>query len=190
MKPGESGRILVVDDQATVAEMTAGLLRALGQEVEVALEGEAARERVSGGRYDLVLCDIMMPGMDGYELCRRLRAEPATALLPVVLVTSLDPQSERVKGIEAGADDFIAKPVNWAELFARVRRLLRVKALQDEIQTLNAVLEERVRTQVDQLQRLGRLKRFFSRQVAEAIVAGGEDILEPPRRGITAVVPD
>src|SRR5258708_8795412 len=131
-----------------------------------------------------------MPGMDGYELCRRLRAGPAPALLPVVLVTSLDPQSERVKGIEAGADDFLAKPVNWAELFARVKRLLRVKALQDEIQTLHAVLQERVRAQVDQLQRLGRLKRFFSRQVAEAIIAGGEDILEPHRREITAVFLD
>ncbi len=190
MKAGESGRILVVDDQRTVAEMTAGLLRNLGHKVQIALDGEAALDEVRGGRFDLVVCDIMMPGMDGYELCRRLRADPATTLLPVVLVTSLDPQSERVKGIEAGADDFLAKPVNWAELFARVRRLLRVKALQDEIQTLNAVLEERVRTQVDQLQRLGRLKRFFSRQVAEAIVAGGEDILEPHRREITAVFLD
>ncbi len=190
MKADESGRILVVDDQRTIAEMTAGLLRNLGHEVRVALDGEAALDQVRGGRFDLVLCDIMMPGMDGYELCRRLRADPATALLPVVLVTSLDPQSERVKGIEAGADDFLAKPVNWAELFARVKRLLRVKALQDEIQTLNAVLEERVRAQVDQLQRLGRLKRFFSRQVAEAIIAGGEDILEPHRREITAVFLD
>ena len=190
MKPGESGRILVVDDQSTVAEMTAGLLRALGHEVKVVLDGEAALEHVSGGGFDLVLCDIMMPGMDGYELCRRLRAEPATALLPVVLVTSLDPQSERVKGIEAGADDFIAKPVNWAELFARVKRLLKVKALQDEIKALNSVLEQRVHSQVDQLQRLGRLKRFFSRQVAEAIVAGGEGILEPHRREITAVFLD
>ena len=190
MKTGESGRILVVDDQRTIAEMTAGLLRNLGHEVQVALDGEAALEAVRGGRFDLVLCDIMMPGMDGYELCRRLRADPATTLLPVVLVTSLDPQSERLKGIEAGADDFLAKPVNWAELFGRVKRLLKVKALQDEIKDLNAMLEERVRGQVDQLQRLGRLKRFFSRPVAEAIIAGGEGILEPHRREITAVFLD
>src|SRR5258708_8903486 len=149
MKAGESGRILVVDDQRTVAEMTAGLLRTLGHKVQIALDGEAALDEVRGGRFDLVLCDIMMPGMDGYELCRRLRADPATTLLPVVLVTSLDPQSERVKGIEAGADDFLAKPVNWAELFARVMRLLRGQALQDEIPTLNAVPQERVRTPVD-----------------------------------------
>ena len=185
-----AGRILVVDDQRTNAEMVAGLLRALGYDVLTALNGEAALARLSGGMIDLVVCDIMMPGMDGYALCRKLRADPATALLPVILVTSLDPQSERVKGIEAGADDFLAKPVNWAELFGRVKRLLRVKALQDEIKTLNARLEERVRDQVAQLERLGRLKRFFSRPVAEAIVAGGEDILAPHRREITAVFLD
>jgi adenylate cyclase len=185
-----TGRILVVDDQRTNAEMVAGLLRALGYEVLTALDGEAALDRVRGGQFDLVICDIMMPGMDGYEVCRRLRADPATALLPVVLVTSLDPQSERLKGIEAGADDFLAKPVNWAELFAQVKRLLRVKALQDEIKSWNAKLEERVRDQVAQLERLGRLKRFFPRQVAEAIVAGGEDILAPHRREITAVFLD
>src|SRR5712675_1612179 len=182
MKRGEAGRILVVDDQRTVAEMTAGLLRNLGHDVQVALDGQAALEHVSAGRFDLVVCDIMMPGMDGYAVCRKLRADPATMLLPVVLVTSGDPQAERIKGIEAGADDFLTKPVNWAELFGRVKRLLRVKALQDEIKDLNAELE--------QLQRLGRLKRFFSRQVAEAIVAGGEDILEPHRREITAVFLD
>jgi adenylate cyclase len=132
----------------------------------------------------------MMPGMDGYELCRRLRESPDTALLPIILVTSLDPQSERVKGIEAGADDFLSKPVNWAELFARVKRLLHVKALQDEIKSLNARLEETVRRQVAELEQLGRLKRFFPRQVAEAIVAQGEGILEPHRREITAVFLD
>jgi two-component system cell cycle response regulator len=86
-----------------------------------------------------------MPGMDGYEMCRRLRADVATALLPVVLVTSLDAQKERIKGLEVGADDFLSKPVNWEELFARVRSLLRVKSLQDELKGWNAKLEERVR---------------------------------------------
>ena len=116
-------RILVVDDQRTNAEMVSGLLRNLGYEVDVALDGEAALDQVRSKGTDLVISDILMPRMDGYELCRRLRANPATALLPVILVTSADPQTERVKGIEAGADDFIARPVNWAELFARVKRL-------------------------------------------------------------------
>ena len=183
-------RILVVDDQRTNAEMVSGLLRNLGYVVSVALDGEAALERVRADSPDLIISDIVMPRLDGYELCRRLRANPATALLPMILVTSADPQSERVKGIEAGADDFIARPVNWAELFARVKRLLHVKALQDEIKELNAQLEQRVREQVTQLERLGRMKRFFSRDVAEAIVAGGESLLKPHRREITAVFLD
>src|SRR5919202_1025172 len=115
---------------------------------------------------DLVLLDIMMPGINGYDVCRKIRENPSTALLPVVLATSLDPNQERVKGIEAGADDFLPKPVNQAELFARVKSLLRIKNLQDE--------------------RLGRLKSFFSPQLAEAIAAGkGEDVLKTHRREIT-----
>jgi class 3 adenylate cyclase len=183
-------RILVVDDQRTNAEMVAGLLRNLGYDVQIAMDGAAALERVRAASPDLVVSDINMPLMNGYELCRRLRADPATALLPVVLITSTEAHTERIKGIEAGADDFLMKPVNWPELFGRVKRLLKVKALQDEVKQLNARLEERVRDQVSQLQRLGRLKRFFSRQVAEAIVAGGEDLLKPHRRDITAVFLD
>ena len=192
-----TGRILVVDDQRTNVELMADLLGQRGYQVRTALDGEQALEIVRGEPLDLVVSDIMMPGVDGYELCRRLRADARTALLPVVLVTSLDPQAERVKGIEAGADDFLSKPVNWTELFARVRSLLRVKALQDEVRRQaealrewNAKLEERVGQQVTAIQRLGRLKRFFSPQVADAIVAGGEEILRPHRREITAVFLD
>jgi class 3 adenylate cyclase len=185
-----SGRILVVDDQRANVEMMAGVLRARGYEVITSQDGGSALAQVQQAAPDLVVSDILMPGMDGYELCRRLRAEPATTLLPVILVTSLEPQQERVKGIEAGADDFLHKPVNWEELFARVKSLLRVKRLQDEVRAWNAKLEERVREQVGQLEQLGRLKRFFSRQVAEAIVAGGENILAPHRREITAVFLD
>ena len=184
-------RILVVDDQRTSAEMVAGLLRNLGYEIDIAHDGAEALRLVEARAPDLVLSDILMPGIDGYELCRRLRASPATALLPVILVTaSAEEQTERIKGVEAGADDFLAKPVNWPELFGRVRRLLQVKALQDEIKNLNADLEHRVRDQVAQLERLSRMKRFFSRAVAEAIVAGGEELLEPLRREITAVFLD
>jgi class 3 adenylate cyclase len=184
-------RILVVDDQRTNAEMVSGVLRNQGYEVQVALDGADALDQVAAKAPDLVISDILMPRMDGYEMCRKLRANPATTLLPVILVTSADPQTERVKGIDAGADDFISKPVVWAELFGRVKRLLQVKALQDEIKELNAKLEERVRDQVAQLERLTRMKRFFSRAVAEAIVApGGEELLEPHRREITAVFLD
>jgi adenylate cyclase len=185
-----SGRILVVDDQRANTELMAGILRGRGYEVLKALSAEAALEEIRASSPDLVVSDILMPGIDGYELCRRLRAQPATALLPVILVTSIENQEERVRGLEAGADDFLSRPVNWEELFARVRSLLRVKRLQDEIRGLNAKLEERVREQVAELEQLGRLKRFFSRPVAEAIVAGGEEILAPHRREITAVFLD
>jgi DNA-binding response OmpR family regulator len=187
---GLVARILVVDDQRANAEMLAEALRGRGYDVLTANDGVAALEEIGKARPDLVVSDILMPGMDGYTLCARLRAQPATALLPVILVTSLDAQVERVKGLEAGADDFLSKPVNWEELFARVRSLLRVKSLQDELKELNQKLEQRVVEQVAQLHRLGRLKRFFSKPVAEAIIAGGEELLEPHRREITAVFLD
>jgi adenylate cyclase len=186
----ETARILVVDDQRANVEMMAGVLTARGYTVYTAYDGVQALEQVRDMRPDLVVSDILMPNMDGYELCRRVRGEQETALLPIVLVTSLDGQGERIKGLEAGADDFLSKPVNWEELFARVRSLLRIKALQDELKEVNAKLENRVREQVAQLERLSRLKRFFSRPVAEAIVAGGEEVLEPHRREITAVFLD
>jgi adenylate cyclase len=189
--------ILVVDDQRANAEMAAELLRVRGYRVDTAVSGDEALERVRKSPPDLLVMDIVMPGLDGYEVCRRLRAQEATALLPIVLVTSLDPYAERLKGIEAGADDFLSKPVNWPELFARVRALLRVKSLQDEVRRQaeqlrewNAMLEERVRKQVSAIERLGRLKRFFAPPVAEAIVAGGEELLAPHRREITVVFLD
>jgi class 3 adenylate cyclase len=185
-----TGRILVVDDQRAIAEMMSGVLQGRGYEVLTAFDGESALRHVRADHPDLVVSDILMPGIDGYELCRRVRADPATTLLPIVLVTSLDPQAERINGLEAGADDFLSKPVNWDELFARVKSLLRVKRLQDEVMSWNMELEGRVRDQVAQLERLSRLKRFFSRPVAEAIIAGGEEILKPHRRNITAVFLD
>ena len=185
-----AARILVVDDQRANVEMMAEILRTRGYTVSTAANGAEALERVREARPDVVVSDILMPQLDGYELCRRLRASAETALLPVILVTSIEAQDERVRGLEAGADDFLSRPINWEELFARVRSLLRVKALQDELKELNAQLEERVREHVKQLERLSRLKRFFSRPVAEAIVAGGEEMLRPHRREITAVFLD
>jgi class 3 adenylate cyclase len=185
-----AARILVVDDQRANVEMMAEILRTRGYTVSTAANGAEALERVREARPDVVVSDILMPQLDGYALCRRLRASAETALLPVILVTSIEAQDERVRGLEAGADDFLSRPINWEELFARVRSLLRVKALQDELKELNAQLEERVREHVKQLERLSRLKRFFSRPVAEAIVAGGEEMLRPHRREITAVFLD
>ena len=194
----DSAQVLVVDDTPANVKLLADLLTIKGFGVATAANGEEALAKVGQACPDIVLLDVMMPGMSGYDVCRRLRADPATALLPVVLVTSLDPHGERVKGIEAGADDFLSKPINQAELLARVRSLLRIKALQDEVRrqadelkTWNAKLEERVTEQVAQMQRLSQLKRFFSPKVADAIVAAGDGtILAPHRREISYVFAD
>jgi adenylate cyclase len=159
-------KILVVDDTPANVKLFSDLLLVKGYRVCIATNGEEALALLSKEKPDLVLLDVMMPGISGYEVCKRIRENPETALLPVVMCTSLDPNQERVKGIEAGADDFLSKPVNQAELFARVKSLLRIKGLQDE--------------------RLARLKSFFSPQLAEAIAAGkGEDLLKTHRREIT-----
>ena len=112
-------------------------------------------------------------------------------MLPVVMITALDPGQERVKGIEAGADDFLTKPIHQPEILARVRSLLRIKSLYDELTELNRTLEQRVSEQVTQLERLSRLKRFFSPALAEAIVHGGaDDPLKSHRREIVVVFLD
>ena len=185
------GRVLVVDDTPVNLKLLADLLVAKGYAVVTATSGPEALAKIDAGAADLVLLDVMMPGMSGYDVCRKIRENPATAMLPVVMVTALDPAQERVKGIEAGADDFLTKPIHQPELLARVRSLLRVKTLWDQLAELNRTLEQRVAEQVGQLERLGRLKRFFSPQLAEAIVSGGaEDPLRSHRREVTVVFLD
>ena len=184
-------RILVVDDTPANVKLLVDLLTAKGYQPVAAASGEEALARIAEQAPDLVLLDIMMPGLSGYDVCRRIRATEATALLPVVLCTSLDPKQERIHGIEAGADDFIPKPINQQELFARVKSLLRIKALQDEVKAWNGQLEQRVQEQLAQMERLSRLKNFFSPQLAEAIVSGGtDDPLKSHRREITVVFLD
>ncbi|HOW46515.1 MAG TPA: response regulator [Rubrivivax sp.] len=191
-------RILVVDDTPANVKLLVDLLGARGYEAIPVGSGEEALARIAEQPPDLVLLDIMMPGLSGYEVCRRIRATEATALLPVVLCTSLDPKQERIHGIEAGADDFLPKPINQPELFARVKSLLRIKALQDEVKEQaaqlaewNGKLEDRVRAQLTQMERLSRLKNFFSPALAEAIVSGGaDDPLKSHRREITVVFLD
>jgi class 3 adenylate cyclase len=193
-----SGKVLVVDDTPTNVKLLADVLRVRGYTVTTATNGEDALASIASDRPDLVLLDVMMPGISGYDVCRRLRSDTTTALLPVVLVTSRDAQQERIKGIEAGADDFLNKPINQPELFARVRSLLRIKALQDEVskqavalKEWNAKLEERVDAQVAEISRMSALKRFFAPAVCDAILsAGNAAILAPHRREICYVFVD
>ncbi len=191
-------RILAVDDQPHNLRLLVALLNARGYEVVTAASGAEALEKIGSERPDLVLLDVIMPNMSGYEVCKKIRENPATGVLPVVMITALDPAEERVKGLEAGADDFLSKPINQPELLARVRSLLRIKQLYDTVQEqkaqlgeLNRTLEERVLEQVGQLDRLGRLKRFFSPQLADLIVSGGaDDPLKTHRREIAVVFLD
>ena len=187
----KTAKILVVDDTPANIKLLGDLLSSRGYQVSTAVNGEEALARIAAEKPDLILLDVMMPGISGYDVCRRIRSDPATVLLPVVMCTSLDPQQERVKGIEAGADDFLSKPVNQPELFARVKSLLRVKALHDELALLNANLERRVAEQVSEIERLARLKRFVSPRVGDLILAGEvDDPLKTHRREITVVFTD
>src|ERR671924_1280263 len=144
-------KILVVDDTLRNVKLLADLLAVKGYSVVTALSGPEALDKIEQEQPDLVLLDVVMPEMSGYEVCRKIRENPATKILPVVMVTALDPAEERIKGLEAGADDFLTKPINQAELFARVKSLLRIKDLYDTVQNQaaqlagwNKTLEQRV----------------------------------------------
>jgi putative two-component system response regulator len=141
MHANTAGKILVVDDEPANVEVLRRLMSRLGYEVVTAPNGSVALESVKRDRPDLVLLDVNMPdGIDGVEVCRRMKADPETRLIPVVLVTTLTASEDRVRGIEAGADDFLAKPPAVAELEARVRSLMRLKRYTDELDSAEAVI--------------------------------------------------
>ena len=193
----DTGTILVVDDLEQNIRLLQAVLTPRGFDVVAASSGEAALERVAQDAVDLVLLDIVMPEMDGYEVCRRLRADDATRYLPIVMITASGEQ-EKVAAIECGADDFIAKPFDQSELLARVRSLLRIKRYHDtieaqaaELAAWNQQLEQRVEEQVAELERMGRLRRFLSPQIADLVLSSGdESFLESHRCEITVVFCD
>jgi DNA-binding response OmpR family regulator len=170
-------RLLVVDDRPEGRKLLTVRLLHEGYSVQQAEDGEQALALAAAAAPDLVLLDVLMPGMDGFEVCRRLRVLPAMRAVPIVMVTSLEGTEDCVRGLEAGADDFIIKPFKPAELRARVQSLLRVKALFDEGQQQraaladwSATLEARVADGVAEVERLSRLKRFFSPRLAARLV--------------------
>src|SRR5215470_1713937 len=198
-------RILVVDDTPANVRMLQTRLGHVGYEVMVARDGEEALAVAHAEQPDLILLDIMMPKLDGIEVCRRLKGDPVFPFTPIIMVTAMSDTKDLVAGFEAGGDDYLTKPVDQQALVARVKSMLRIKALHDTVQEQagrlevqaeelarwNSTLEDRVARQVAELERMGRLKRFFSPQVAELIVRGdADDPLRSHRREVTVVFID
>ena len=186
MTPHESsestGRILVVDDHEDNIELLRARLEAWGYQVEGARNGMEALDRVHAAPPDLILLDVMMPTVDGNEVARRIKQNPALPFIPIIMQTALDSTESKVEGLEAGADDYITKPIEFAELKARLRSMLRIKRLQEE-------LEERERQLLEANERLRHMSRTdgltgldnrrFIEQQLDQMFAHGERLSEP-----------
>ena len=198
-------RILIVDDTPANVEILEMRLAAHGYEILTAGDGEEALDIIGDQQPDLILLDIMMPKIDGIEVCRRVKADNALPFIPIILVTSKSDPKDVVAGLEAGAEEYLTKPVEKTALVARVKSMLRIKELHDksleqattleaqanELAELNQGLEERVANQLVELERISHLKRFFSPQLAELIVSSDDDkFMESHRQEITVVFCD
>jgi two-component system, cell cycle response regulator len=179
---GHTGRILVVDDHEDNIELLRARLEAWGYDVDAAADGQQALDHVQANPPDLILLDVMMPTIDGNEVARRIKQNPALPFIPIIMQTALDSTESKVEGLEAGADDYITKPIEFAELKARVRSMLRIKRLQEE-------LEERERQLLEANERLRHMsrtdgltglenRRSIERQL-EHMMAHGERLSEP-----------
>jgi adenylate cyclase len=191
-------RILVVDDNETNRDLLMTGLAKHGYELLQAANGEEALASVKQHLPDLLLLDVEMPRLDGFELCRRLKSDPLLPFIPIILCTARAASQDVVTGLETGADEYLTKPIDQAALVARVRSMLRVKALHDQVQaqandlaTWNQTLEQRVNDQVAELNRMNRLQSFLSPQIAKLVVSSGDGrLLESHRRDIIIVFCD
>jgi adenylate cyclase len=194
----QSSSVLVVDDIEMNRDMLCALLEADGHKAAVAENGRLALEKIKSNPYDLILLDVMMPEMNGYEVLEHLKSNRALRDIPVIVLSALDEIGSVVRCIELGAEDYLPKPFDPVLLRARIGACLEKKGLRDqevrlrnELEEWNKTLELRVQKQLEQLERLERLKRFFSPQLAELIVSGGaDDPLKTHRREVTVVFLD
>jgi class 3 adenylate cyclase len=191
-------RILIVDDIEINRDILVTRLSTHGYELTQAADGEEALAVARAQLPDLILLDVMMPKLDGFEVCRRLKSDPALPFMPIILVTAKADSKDIVEGLEAGADEYLTKPIDQFALVARVKSVLRLKDLHDKVAAQaadlavwNKTLEERVSQQLGEIERISRLKRFLSPAVAELILSSGDDkVLESHRRAVTVVFCD
>ena len=191
-------RILIVDDNETNRDILASRLATQGYDLRQAADGAEALAAAKTLVPDLILLDVMMPKINGIEVCRRLKSDPTLPFMSVILVTAKADTKDVVAGFDAGADEYLTKPVDQAALVARVRSALRLKVLQDQataqradLASWNETLERRVAEQVAEIERMKRLKGFLPPQVAELVVsAGHEHMLESHRRDVTVLFCD
>ncbi len=197
--------ILIVDDNLTNLDILQARLEAHNYKILTATDGKAGLAMAKEKQPDLILLDIMMPKMDGIEVCQHLRADSSLPFMPIILVTAKADPKDVVAGLEAGGDEYLTKPVDHAALVARVKSMLRIKALHDtvleqsakleaqsaQLAEWNRTLEQQVAEQLAKLQRVGRLKRFLSPQLVDLITSSGEGgLLESHRREVTVVFID
>ena len=194
--------ILIIDDNPASLDIIQARLTANNYKVITATDGEEGLMIAREKQPDLILLDIMMPKMDGLEVCRRLKGDPTLPFMPIIMVTAKADSKDVVAGLEAGGDEYLTKPVDHAALVARVKSMLRIKNLHDKVHEQSAQLEEqstqlaewnqtleqRVEQQLLELERVGRLKRFLSPQLAELIVSSEDEKLLESHRSEIAVV--
>ena len=183
-------RILIVDDNETNRDILVARLGPHGYDLKQAGDGEEALAAAREHLPDLILLDIMMPKIDGIEVCKRIKNDPSMPFTPIILCTAKADSKDVVAGLEAGADEYLTKPIDQTALVARVKSVLRIKELHDTVTDWNKSLEQRVSEQVHELERVGRLKRFLAPQVAELLVSSGEDVIKSHRRDISVVFCD
>lgn len=183
-------KILIVDDEPFNLDLLEQELMEYDYVLERAIDGVDALARADAFGPDLILLDYMMPKMNGVEVVKRLRQSDKHKSVPVILLTAKATQEDKVAGLDAGADDYVTKPFDSFELLARVRAMLRIKDLHDQLDQWNRTLADKVQAQVEEIQRMGRLKRYLSPQIAETILRDDQDLFKTHRREITIVFLD
>lgn len=184
-------KILIVDDEPFNLDLLEQELSDQGYVIERANDGAEALQKVPSFLPDLILLDYMMPKMNGIEVVKQLKQDERYKGIPVILLTAKASQEDKVKGLDAGADDYVVKPFESFELLARVRSMMRIKEMHDSLEEWNRTLEDKVKEQVREIEDMSRLKRYLSPQIAETILKSEDDnLFKNHRREITVVFLD